>query len=250
MSETLKNIEIIEAYSEGKLSIQEKIDFENRLLSDLELKADFELYKSIVEGIKAAGEDQLRAKLRTADFALDAQTNVSEKSTKSLQMAKYWTVAASVTIVLCAFVFIKFIQTPRLEKLAEKYYEKEKGLPVQMSMESSSMDSIMNLYKNSDYKLAKKGLQAMLVKDLSNDTLNYFLGVTLYELGDYKGADECFVQIKQNSAYFQKCQYRELLVFLKTKNMVMVGSSINEILKNRDHLYYDKAEQLRSELSD
>lgn len=246
MSEAFKNIELIESYSEGKLSPQEKINFETRLINDKELKDEFDLYKKIVEGIKEAGEEKLKAKLRIADQELDSKNIVGKQNYS--QSTKYWAIAASVFLVLGIFVLVNYFREPNLESLADKYYEKEKGLPVQMSSETNSLDAIMNSYKSSDYVATKNALHHALSRNLSNDTLNFYLGVTLYELGDYKGADECFVLIKENSTFYQKSQYRELLVFLKTKNNLMVDKLATEILSNKDHLYYDKVIQLRSEL--
>lgn len=248
MSETLKHIELIESYSEGRLNPEEKMEFEKRLVNDKELRDEVDLYKEIVEAIKVAGEENLKAKLKIADQELDA--NALNGSSTARSKTKYWAIAASVFFVLGTIVLLRYFQNPSLGNLADEYYEKEKGLPVQMSPETNALDPIMNSYKNSDYVAARNALQQLMLKNSNNDTLNFFLGVTLYELGDFKGADKCFVQMKPTSSFYQKSQYRELLVFLKLNNKQMVKKYVNEILNNKDHLYYEKVVMLGSELAD
>src|ERR1035437_1175808 len=77
MGDVLKNIELIEQYFEGKLSEKERIDFEAKLLIDAEFKKEYEFYTHIVAGIKEAGEDKLREKLKIADRELDSGKVIS-----------------------------------------------------------------------------------------------------------------------------------------------------------------------------
>lgn len=250
MSEALKYFEIIEAYSEGKMSPEDNIAFETRLLEDKELKNELDLYKAIVSGIKESGEEKLKTKLKLVDQEMDSSLDTSIGPYQSNRKNRYWAIAASVFLIIGAFVFLKYFQEPKLSSLADKYYEREKGLPVEMGTESSPLDQAMNAYKNSDFVGSKKFLHEVISNNRTNDTLNYLLGVTLYELGDYKGADECLVQIKGTSVFYEKSQYRELLIFLKTNNEMMVNQTVKTILENKDHLYYDKVSELKSELSD
>ena len=247
MTEEVNNIELIEQYCEGSLSKKEMIDFEARLIIDSELKEEFEIYKAVVSCIKEKGEEDFKVKLLLADEELDRNSKKTSSNDKS--NFKYWAIAAS--IILLIGIGLYWILTPKidLEKLADNYYEKEKGLQVEMSVNKGQLDNVMNSYKTEDYKGAKKQLEILLKTNNSNDTLNYFNGIINYELVDYITAKISFKKINKGSSYFEKAQYRLILIALKTKNKAEAIGMIDESLLNKNHIYYEKIKSLKAELS-
>ena len=151
MSEVLKNIELIENYCEGKLSAVEHTDFETRLLIDAELKEEFELYKAIVSGIKEHGEDNLKAKLKLVDSELDNEHKIIELGKGNKKSIRYWAIAASVVFIVGLGLFWSLVNKTDLPQLANVYYDKEKGLPVEMSVTENQLAEVMAFYKSGDY---------------------------------------------------------------------------------------------------
>jgi hypothetical protein len=65
----MTNIEQIEDYLTNRLGPQEKLTFEQQLASDPSLKADLELQKQIIEGVRNARRLELKAMLNQVPVA-------------------------------------------------------------------------------------------------------------------------------------------------------------------------------------
>lgn len=247
MNEVLKHIELIESYVEGRLTEKERQDFETRLVIDSNLKEEFDLYKNIVEGIKEIGEENLKAKLKLADNELDTETKIVKLKPKI--NIKYWSIAASFVFLIGIGLFFYMSNSSNLNAIATKYYEKDKGLPVEMAVGKSKWEDVMNLYKSDDYTGTKIKLQKLAKENPANDTLNYFYGVVNFELKDYRQARANLNNIKSESKYYEKAQYRLILIDLKINDKQQAIAKINECLVNNQHLYYDKLLELKAELT-
>lgn len=249
MKEVLKHIELIENYVEGRLSENEKQDFETRLIIDSDFKEEFDLYNTVVAGIQEAGRENLKAKLKLADNELDNKQNIINIKNSQKKQTKYWAFAASVVFAIGIGLFFYMNDKPDLMALANNYYEKEKGLPIEMSVTRNQWEDVMSVYKNEDYTATKNKLEDLLKKEPTNDTLNYFYGVVNFELNNYRASIASFNNINPTSNYYDKAQYRLVLIDLKLNNKADAIVKINECLLNKQHLYYDKLSQLKSELS-
>ncbi|MFN8117913.1 MAG: hypothetical protein U0W65_17520 [Bacteroidia bacterium] len=249
MAIVLKHIELIEQYCEGKLSAQDKTDFETRLLIDAEFKEEFELYKAIVAGIKEQGEDNLKAKLKLADNELDNVPKIVELKKENKKGIKYWAVAATIIFIIGIGLFWSLSNKSDLPQLADTYYEKEKGLPIEMSVTKNQLADVMNLYKSGDYVATKNKLEFLLKENNANDTLHYFYGVVNYELNNYRASRAGFNSVKTESNYYEKAEYRLILIDLKTNDIQKALDRVNKCLLNKQHLYYDNLVKLKSELT-
>jgi tetratricopeptide (TPR) repeat protein len=248
MSEVLKNIELIENYFEGKLSGAEKTAFETRLAIDSDFKEEVELYENIVAGIKETGEANLKAKLKLVDNELDAEPVIVKMESVNSLKTKHLAIAASVILIICISVYWKLSSKSNLPELAISFYEKEKGLPNEMSVSENQLSDVMTSYKNDDFVTTKNKLNELLKHNNSNDTLRYFFGITNYELKDYRTAIASFNMVSPESIYYDKAQYRLVLIELLIDDKQKALNKIDECLANRNHLYYDKLVQLRTEL--
>lgn len=247
MGEVLKNIEEIENYFEGKLSLEDKLLFEAKLESNADLVAEFDLYKQIRGAIVEKGKVDLKSKFALVDKELDNnQTRVIPISKK--RNYKTLAIAASVLIVVGLSIFFLLNKKNDYSQLASKYYEAEKGLPVEMGA-SNKFDNLMNFYKSGNYNDAKKLMDEMLKMETTNDTLIYFNAVISEELKNYRPAINNYTRIPSTSNYFQKAQYRLALTYLKSNDKNNAIEIINQALSNKEHLYYEKLSQLRVELT-
>lgn len=248
MKEVLKHIELIENYVEGKLSETEKQDFETRLIVDGDFKEEFDLYKSVVVGIKASGLVNLKAKLKEADDELDSSNVIELKPEKKKSYRLYYSIAASIILILgIAFVW-QINSTHRLSNIADSVYEKDKGLPVEMSVNIQTLNDAMNSYKTGDYHSAQNYLLNILHNNQANDTAIFYLGLVEYELGNFNKAQEYFNAINDSSNYYPKAEYRLMLSLLKTNSVNDAKAECKKILSNPNHPYREKAELISKEL--
>ena len=107
----------------------------------------------------------------------------------------------------------------------------------------------MNSYKAQDYTKAKTQLEMMLRHNLGNDTIKYYYGIVNFELADYRASIATLSEIKTESNYFDKAQYRLILIELKTGSKQNAMERIDANLRNKNHLYYDKLVRLREDLT-
>lgn len=249
MASVLKHIELIEQYCEGKLTTQEKTDFETRLVIDSDFKEEFELYLVIVAGIKEQGENNLKTKLKLADNELDNDPKIIELKKENKTSIKYWAVAATIVFILGLGLFWSLANKTDLPQLANNFYEKEKGLPNEMSVTQNQLTDVMNLYKSGDYVATKNKLEFLLKENNTNDTLQYFYGVVNYELENFIAARDGFNSVKTESNYYEKAEYRLILIDLKTNDKQKALDRVNKCLLNKQHLYYDNLVKLKSELT-
>lgn len=246
MGEVLKNIEEIENYFEGKLSLEDKLLFEAKLEANPDLVAEFDLYKQIRVAIVEKGKDDLKNKFALADRELDEKASVIPISKQ--KNYKIFAIAASVITVIGLSIFFFLNKKKDYSELASKYYEVEKGLPVEMGV-SNKYDELMNSYKTGNYIDAQKQVDGLLKKDSNNDTLIYFNAVIYDELKDYSSAITNYARIPPPSNYYQKAQYRLVLTYLKVNEKDKAVNIITQALANKEHVFYDKLSQLSTELS-
>lgn len=247
MPDTLKNIEIIENYYEAKLTQKERHDFEVRLISDSDFKEEYDLYLNIIEGIKESGKQKLKEKLRLADVDLDKKNSIVNPLPSPKKNYSFYAIAASI-ILLIGFFFI-WTNSNDLPALADKYYEKEKGLPVEMGASENKMQLIMNEFKTGNLTTALENLHKLMLEKQNNDTLEYFNGVICLELKQYDASYASFHGISDQSTFFEKAQYRMIIIDLMENKKQDVLMLINENLERKDGLYYDKLVSLKKELS-
>lgn len=247
MGEVLKNIEEIENYFEGKLSLEDRLLFEAKLEANPELVAEFELYKQIRGAIVEKGKEDLKNKFALIDKELEdknaAVIPISKK--KDYRMLA---IAASVILIVGIALFFYLNKKNDYSQLASKYYEIEKGLPVEMGT-SARFDNLMNAYKAGNYTDAQRQLNELLQGDSTNDTLIFFNALINDELKNYQSAIIGYSNIPSKSNYFEKSQYRLVLTYLKTNQKRKAIEIINLALNNKEHLYYDKLNRLRTELT-
>lgn len=248
MKEVLKHIELIENYVEGRLSDNERQDFETRLIVDSDFKEEFDLYNNIVSGIKASGLENLKAKLKEADDELDSNNIIELKPENKNSSRLYLSIAASLVLILGIAFIWKINSSNDLSGMANSIYEKDKGLPTEMAVSASVYNEPINNYKNDNYEKAKALLLPLFKEKPNNDTANFCLGIVEYELKNYKESENYFNAITSQSSFYSKAEYRLLLVYLKLNSLEHAKITCKQILTNPNHPYFDKVQLISKEL--
>ena len=247
MPGTFNNIELIELYFEGKLSEIEKLAFEARMSIDPELKEEVKLYKAIVDGIKETGEDKLKKKLQSIDKELDFGRTINLLQAKKRINFKIRIAAA--LALMAALALIWSYSQSSLGSIADKYYQKDKGLPVEMTVKKNKLDDLMNKFKTADYSSSKIILEQLLQADPANDTLNFFMGLVQYNLEEYQASLTNLKKIQATSLYNDKSMFYLTLDYLKLNDKKNATLTLQRILINKDHPFYSEAILISKELS-
>ncbi len=208
MEEYDQHIELFENYLSGELSDQEVLDFDARLAYDSAFKEAFNRYQAIEIAIKMHYRNELKSKFEVVDRAMDQSL---ERKQRSKNQLPYYTTIAAV-MVLAIFVFLRY-QSPSSKELVAQYWPEESGLPVKMSAKGK-YDDAMNAYKLGEYAKSEK-----ILRQMTSDTANYFLGVIAYAQGDFRNSATCFKRVDCISSYYNEAQFRLALVYLLTEKV-------------------------------
>jgi tetratricopeptide (TPR) repeat protein len=231
MEDNLKHLELIEAYLEGNLSEEEKVDFEVRLLVDKDLEEEFELYKKIVGGFKDIQTENIRQKLQAIDDEIDS--NSHKPSTKF-----YWW--AGIAAVLLGVLFIHNFYSPS-NKFSKDLIPTEEGLPVLMSTNSNLVfDNAMSQFKYGNYNLASKEFSIALKKNPTNDTTLYFLSISFLQNGDYKESIKILNELMKqpNSKYYEKGEFYLALSYWAENRNKEALLLLNKISNDKEHPFF------------
>jgi tetratricopeptide (TPR) repeat protein len=243
MEQGLEDFELFEAYFEGRMEDSAKTAFETRLLIDLPLKEEFDLYITLRTGIYKAGEAELRSKLKAADKEMDRF--VVKKTKTPAPAYTMLLVAASIAVLITASYFFL---TPDKFKFKE-FEERDQGMPVLMSGEGQDKFSkSMVQYKRGNFTEAKKALEMLMAESPDNDTVIYYLGVTNYEIKNYDAALDYFQRVLKTDNFFrEKTEYRIGLNFLRLNRQQAAKSVFEKIALEPNHLYKERANEILRE---
>lgn len=233
-----ENFEIIESYFEGKMTLKEKRDFEEKLLNSGFLQEEFELYKSLRKGISSVYEEQaIKSILKRKE------KQIQQKESKK----KYYTYTAIAAILLLSIgVVLQFnSDNYKMNKLADEYYVKTEPLPVLMGEKENGIEiqfsKVMQSYSRGEYEESIKLLSKLPI----SDTTQFYTAICKLELGENPVND--FNKIDEESEFYEKSSYYLFLFYLKSNNLEAAKKQFT-ILKTLDnHPYSDKIEALKSE---
>jgi len=244
MSEDFKNIELIELYLEGKLSEKESLLFKNRLLIDEDLKEELDIYKQTISIIKENNTNLLKEELNLLDNKLDKELDfqsIKIKNNKQFPLKRVMGIAASILIIV-GFSLYLFSKSEN-ERLYSKYYIKDNGLPVTMSVSNNSLNTVMNFYKLGETDKAYTEIS----KFSENDTVIFYKAVFLLELNKNSEANILFNRLPQQSVFKQKAQYYYALSLLVANKKEESKKVLQVIVNTKNHKYSEQANKLLQE---
>jgi tetratricopeptide (TPR) repeat protein len=206
-----KDFDRIERFILGTLSAVEQQKFKKELESNPDLQKALDQQKQLINAVEAEG---LKADLDSIHHELYEST--SSKNSRPL----YFSIAASVA-VLIGFSFWYFGQRDSQAELYAQYSYTDPGLPVPMSAtDSYDFYDAMVDYKTEDYQVAIGKWEILLEEEPLNDTLNYYIGASYFNMDAFDQAkpylDKILNSPKSNFVY--KAQYMLFLAEVRRGN--------------------------------
>ena len=209
-------LEYIERYYNNSMSDEERLEFEKKLQTDPEFKAQVEDIRIFIRGIQTQSlKEQLDAFHKDIP---EKKFNKTSSKLISLQFLKY----AAAAIILMVISNYYFFGNPSNEKLYSEYFTPDPGLPTTMGNTANYdfYDAMVN-YKYGDYKKAISKWEKIEQRKPDNDTINYFLGVA--HLAD-KNVEKSIPFLKKTahdteSKFNNDANFYIGLAYLKTDNL-------------------------------
>lgn len=245
MSEEEK-YEKIEQYLANTLPEEERQAFEAEMVTNPSLQAELELHMEIAEAIQ---EEEV------IDFENTLKTVIKEEKQKQsprkiFSLRPILSIAASVLIVLVGgyFVFNLVNSVPTAEELLQAYLSQSNtGLPNNLEEQSflrsndgnpvnvidTLTSAFFETYRERNYLLANDILDQIALDSttlLNANILNYFKGVTHFQLDELSEAVNAFEEVNGGN-YTEKARWFKALALLKLQgNTTEVKEALNAII--------------------
>lgn len=254
-----KRAEQITRYLEGMMTSEEMSSFEDQLLSDTELKKEFDLYKAIdnhYQGIsdpisQTVDTSTLETYFKSdeAKSIKDSLERVGKMYNSNKQSFKFPRMIAASVIGLMICISGYFLL--KKDNLYNEYYSSS-DLPslVSRGSDNTILEQTVVAFNNKEYDK---------VIDLSNDYTanNTIVNVNVYvyrglaysELGDISNAIQEFNKlITSDSIDSSKGLWFMAMTYLKNDNQEQAKQVLKKVVEDQENFNYNKAVSLLEEL--
>jgi len=236
-------------YRDNKLDSSQQIEFELELKKRLELIKDFNQQREVDSSEDNLLKIQLEEAYQHHIASQEQKSNTPQTHTIGMNI-KYWLVAASITAltVLGGGAIYFFQNGDSIEnKLYAEYYSPLSKHNFYL-FNNSSLAIAKQKYMDGDYTNA-----ILLLKDLPSYVTieaekNLFIGLSLIEIGEYKGAIDYFeevLNIQKKHEYVQQVKWYLGLCYLKVGDRKNALDTFKSIADNNGYNYKEAKQILR-----
>ena len=232
------DIDRLKDYLSNNLSKEEKAEIENSLESDPEFKTQFEIHKSLLDGIEYHFDKQLKESF-----------NVHEAKSKKRRLYQVMGVAAS--FLLVAVFSYQMLEVSRDDsEIFLKYYRPYYNVVDEPERNSIPADgaSAFQLYDKGEYGKAIADLRNEVAINPYNHEASFYLGLSHLAVNQ---PDSALLYLDKNSgqvsAFSEPAQWYLGLAYLKSGKIEMAKKIFTEI-SNKPGGYRDKAEAILGDL--
>ncbi len=272
----MEEMELIEAYVEGKLAGESLISFEAQLQSDAVLRNEVAQFRVLISGINLAGERKFSQKVREWEKAatlLDQATQQSQASplpqsaeTTTSAAAKsdqtpepgrtasltwlYAAVPTAVMVILLAIWVYPHLFPPSMEELYTQNFVPYPDLYTSMGDGPDARQAAIAFYNEQNYEQAAESFTHILQTQSKDYQLYMYVGISYLESGLKAEALQTFDHIIANAPnnYREPAQWYKALTYLKYKQLGESRDMLQIILAQESHAYQARAQRLLKKL--
>ncbi|MEM9829023.1 MAG: tetratricopeptide repeat protein [Bacteroidota bacterium] len=243
-----KLFEKMEDYIHGNLSVTEREQFEADMATDEQLREEVELHRQLIFSVETESLRQLLDQIHEKNFESEAQVVSMPRRRSFFPMA----IAASVALLILAGWWIFNLQTSSPESVYAAYFTPAEGLPTTLGYSTNTdFAEGMVSYKLEEYTEALEYWQPLLEVDPTNDTLNYYVGVTFLANEQPDSAIDYLTTVVsgEQSSFRTPAQWYLALAYLKTDEQEQ-AKPLLEDLANRDNSYQSQSSEILQKMED
>jgi len=262
-------MDLIEQYIEGKLQGEALTAFEARLNRDALFRKEVEEIRTLIEGIRYAGEQAFARKVQEWENAArlleDANSSVrntlmaqgmeagrvrsdQEPAPAGSPRRKWLPIAipAAAAIILLVWGIFALLPAPAPQELYAVYFQPYPDLLTTMSVTTENQQPALTFYNQGDYETAAKKFEEILQQSPQDDLIRLYLGVSQLQAGHPQQAIHTFEELMAlgSSAYTEPAQWYKALAYLKAGQLDLCRQSLEEISHDPGHDYHQKAKKL------
>lgn len=208
MTESPTHIERIEAFHEGRMDEAQRKDFEIQLLVDLQLQQENDAYLRVRQAFRDRKEKEIRSRFHQIDQELERPAPTGIRA-----LHRSWRIAAAFLLVIGAAWILKLAVTPTVNS-TDDLFPDEPGLPVLMGKgtDHKEFDQAMSVFQAGEFSQAAGRFDVLYQVNPSNDTLAYFLALSMLRQRQGDVALSLFSRLASgHSCYKAKSVYYQAL---------------------------------------
>ncbi len=236
----MEQYNLIENYISNSLNTEEKIAFENRLLTDKELANDFAMYKSIENTMTnnlEGDETAFKNNLQTFQKVYFNKNVVSLQNNNKGVVRKMIFAAISIAAILVlVFTLIPFGGSKLSnEQLFAKYAtpEKEENITRGGNDANSTLQLAIEFYNAKNYTAAIPVFEKIKDSSVQGKLL---LSICYVQINEFTKAHSNFDEIiKGQSIFVDKAIWNKALAFLKIKDLANCKMQLQKLLKSESY---------------
>jgi tetratricopeptide (TPR) repeat protein len=245
--------ELIDQKLNGELNERELEAFDQELMDDANLMAEFELHQEVDEAIMESEVIELRKKL---DLIHDLTQNKKEPGLlRTILRHKLSRIAAASFVVLLVITSLSLYfmkpDAPSNDSLFNIYYQPDAALLIRGSdSQNATLIQAFQMYESKDYKSALSLFQQVLVTDEGNIPVHFYSGISSIELGQYQNAliPFNFIMDHNQNLYVERAEWFTALCYLKLNENENAKNLFSKISHSKS-AYKDKAHEILKNLS-
>lgn len=192
----VKHLEEIERYLDGNMTAEERVRFEARLVSESDLRGEYEELAAIYQGFDGLRiERELKQSLQKVEGEIQ-----SEEAARKTSFRRWRPWLGAGVVAAVASIALICILTLGKGGIDPELLPREMGLPVTMGLSGHRFDAAMTSFKQGKYEEAALALAA-IANAAQNDTAAYYLGLCSLHLDQLVESGKYFGSIPRTSAY-------------------------------------------------
>lgn len=222
--------ELIERYLMHDMSMKERLEFEELLINDPELRRELVLRNEINEAIQEDDVIDLRSELN--------QIMNESTSSKVRKLYKYCAVAATIIVLLAiGSIFFSPWDTKSDTDFFQEYYHPYPAImsfrsPADRNETEKILYNAFNYYDTEEYELALISFQKVLSIDSLCFMSQFYLAVCEIEKENYANAQKYLLDLtqKEEHIFWEQSHWYLSLVYLKLDQTEQAKSVLRKII--------------------
>ena len=233
----------IEDYINHQLPEEERIRFDERLISDALFAEEVKRY---IYMINSFDETQAQSLLRRFE-QIEEEIESGEKRQANFPVYLRWAATVAVIATLSVIAFLNVGKSDKDLFLA--YYTVYPNVDSPISRAEGSNAAVWVDYESGNYQKAYRQFHENIRANKNDDTSWFYLGICAIELDLLQEAEEAFEKVSamSESKYKEQAQWYLALNYLKAEDKSRSKATLNEIILSGSS-YGTKAQELLLEL--
>lgn len=247
MEQEEKDIELIEAYHQGRLSEEETAEFDKRRDEDKDFNRKVEDYMHIMNEIRSFGEQDFMKKLNSWEKDI-----AGEKEAKVIPLKRILSIAAAIIIILIPIGYLLMSDEVQRapQELYTAYFEPYEDVISERSEGSGLLEQGLNAYNQENYRQAITYLEGFVKENPEDNSAKAYLGIAYLAVNESDKAEATLKDVSQDATglFKEVSEWYLALAYLNLNRPALTKDQLIDITSKPDHMYHSKAKELLQEI--